>query len=341
MSMRFERRDASVGSSWTMTEMKPEPLDYVEDFQDYLDQENHHETLTGSVEEEEEEQTEHAGEDLFEEEHATAMDQLASIEVYVDDEALPDGFEKMDDGRMKCRYCNYTNRSTTRLIEHVRIHTGEKPHRCQLCPFSSAYLRHLEAHLRSHAGEKPYKCGLCSFRCNDRSNLSRHRRRHHKYRAKTTRQQAAPEPPSAPQERPASRPHGQAHPPDDLGPQPAAGEAQDYANGFCPKSPVQTENPPHPNQEAPAASLREEQLDLTATHIILSPGSSSATVPHVPPRTLYFCSHCQTYFSDNVMYTVHMGCHGYDQPFQCNVCGEHCGDKYTFACHFARGLHRK
>jgi IKAROS family zinc finger protein len=54
---------------------------------------------------------------------------------------------------------------------------------------------------------------------------------------------------------------------------------------------------------------------------------------------LHSCQHCDTYFSDNIMYTVHMGCHGYENPFQCNVCGCKCRNKYDFACHFARGQH--
>uniref|UniRef100_G3P5G0 Zinc finger protein Pegasus n=1 Tax=Gasterosteus aculeatus aculeatus TaxID=481459 RepID=G3P5G0_GASAC len=105
-----------------------------------------------------------------------------SVDLSLEDSSgiLVDGFERTYDGKLKCRYCNYATRGTARLIEHIRIHTGEKPHRCHLCPFASAYERHLEAHMRSHTGEKPYKCELCSFRCSDRSNLSHHRRRRHK-----------------------------------------------------------------------------------------------------------------------------------------------------------------
>lgn len=40
---------------------------------------------------------------------------------------LVDGFERTYDGKLKCRYCNYATRGTARLIEHIRIHTGECP----------------------------------------------------------------------------------------------------------------------------------------------------------------------------------------------------------------------
>ena len=51
------------------------------------------------------------------------------------------------------------------------------------------------------------------------------------------------------------------------------------------------------------------------------------------------CKHCLIIFRDYVMFTVHMGCHGFDNPFRCNICGEDCEDKLRFACHFARGQH--
>ena len=54
---------------------------------------------------------------------------------------------------------------------------------------------------------------------------------------------------------------------------------------------------------------------------------------------LFECKHCQIIFMDYVMFTVHMGCHGFDNPFRCNVCGADCEDKLQFACHFARGQH--
>lgn len=60
------------------------------------------------------------------------------------------------------------------------------------------------------------------------------------------------------------------------------------------------------------------------------------------PNTEKFdCNHCLVSFQDYIMFTVHMGCHGFDNPFRCNVCGVDCKDKLTFACHFARGQHNQ
>ena len=62
--------------------------------------------------------------------------------------------------------------------------------------------------------------------------------------------------------------------------------------------------------------------------------SSSSSVSN-----LHECIHCQIFFKDYVMFTIHMGCHGCDRPFRCNVCGYDCKTRLQFACHFARGCH--
>lgn len=51
------------------------------------------------------------------------------------------------------------------------------------------------------------------------------------------------------------------------------------------------------------------------------------------------CEHCQVLFLDHVMYTIHMGCHGYRDPLECNICGYHSKDRYEFSSHIVRGEH--
>lgn len=316
--MRIERTESAACPGWTMSEMKAEPLDFVRDFQEYLDQQTHHvNALSSSVNRQKSDEDLRTGVCDAE---PSAMEHLPSVEVRLD----ADGFERTEDGKFRCRYCDYASKGQARLIEHMRTHTGEKPHRCQLCPFSSAYERQLETHMRSHTGEKPYKCELCPFRCNDRSNLSHHRRRRHKLRrlSSATPTQTNPQPCFVAVDTP--RPLSQ----------PATNQEQDCGDGSRPVLPART--PEGYEQEVRGHALTPPPQDPNTE--VLSPETSPA---QVNARTLYFCPHCQTYFGDNVLYTVHMGCHGYDQPFQCNVCGVHCSDKYEFACHFAQGQHRK
>ncbi|XP_063090427.1 DNA-binding protein Ikaros isoform X18 [Cavia porcellus] len=54
----------------------------------------------------------------------------------------------------------------------------------------------------------------------------------------------------------------------------------------------------------------------------------------------YRCEHCRVLFLDHVMYTIHMGCHGFRDPFECNMCGYHSQDRYEFSSHITRGEHR-
>lgn len=51
------------------------------------------------------------------------------------------------------------------------------------------------------------------------------------------------------------------------------------------------------------------------------------------------CKHCEIIFKDPILHTIHMGYHGYDNVFKCNMCGEHCDDRVSFFTHIARNSH--
>lgn len=53
----------------------------------------------------------------------------------------------------------------------------------------------------------------------------------------------------------------------------------------------------------------------------------------------YVCVHCRCIFLDHVMYSLHVGCHGYRDPFECTVCGHLATDRFQFISHFTRGEH--
>ncbi|XP_059813727.1 zinc finger protein Aiolos-like [Hypanus sabinus] len=57
------------------------------------------------------------------------------------------------------------------------------------------------------------------------------------------------------------------------------------------------------------------------------------------PVRVYRCDHCRVIYLDYVMFTIHMGCHGFRDPFECNVCGYRSQDRYEFSSHIARGEH--
>lgn len=49
------------------------------------------------------------------------------------------------------------------------------------------------------------------------------------------------------------------------------------------------------------------------------------------------CEHCGIFFEDEVIFSIHLGCHSHTDPFKCNVCGKQCGNKYGFYSHIMRG----
>uniref|UniRef100_A0A182REK2 Protein hunchback n=1 Tax=Anopheles funestus TaxID=62324 RepID=A0A182REK2_ANOFN len=51
------------------------------------------------------------------------------------------------------------------------------------------------------------------------------------------------------------------------------------------------------------------------------------------------CKYCDITFRDDVLYTIHMGYHGYDDVFKCNMCGEKSEDRIGFFLHIARKAH--
>ncbi|XP_071521284.1 uncharacterized protein hb [Panulirus ornatus] len=56
-------------------------------------------------------------------------------------------------------------------------------------------------------------------------------------------------------------------------------------------------------------------------------------------RGAHQCQFCDMAFKDVVMYTMHMGYHGYRNPFTCNMCGHQATDKVAFFLHIARSSH--
>lgn len=56
-------------------------------------------------------------------------------------------------------------------------------------------------------------------------------------------------------------------------------------------------------------------------------------------RRAHHCQFCDMAFKDVVMYTMHMGYHGYRNPFTCNMCGHQATDKVAFFLHIARSSH--
>lgn len=82
----------------------------------------------------------------------------------------------------QCSFCLYSTSKKINLVNHTRVHTGEKPFVCTLCSAAFSQKGNLKSHIRTHTGEKPFACSQCSYRAAQRNTLVSHLLSVHKLR---------------------------------------------------------------------------------------------------------------------------------------------------------------
>jgi len=63
------------------------------------------------------------------------------------------------------------------------------------------------------------------------------------------------------------------------------------------------------------------------------------TTPRRDKRGFVECRYCRIGFRDRVTYSLHMGYHGFEAPFSCNMCGHQSADRVEFFVHIATAAH--
>ena len=82
------------------------------------------------------------------------------------------------DRPFKCDVCGKSFPRSDTLRIHKRTHTGDRPFQCDICGKSFTHSGSLCAHKRTHTGERPYKCKTCGTSFIQSCNLRRHERIH-------------------------------------------------------------------------------------------------------------------------------------------------------------------
>lgn len=60
-----------------------------------------------------------------------------------------------------CSECNVLFTCMAKLNKHMRLHTGETPHKCSECNAAFKWEQSLLVHMRRHNNEYPYECNIC------------------------------------------------------------------------------------------------------------------------------------------------------------------------------------
>lgn len=74
-----------------------------------------------------------------------------------------------------CSFCGKEFNRRIRLVEHERVHTGERPFKCDMCEATFSQRANWRNHMqKTHLNVANYKCNLCERQFKQRRLLTNH-----------------------------------------------------------------------------------------------------------------------------------------------------------------------
>ncbi|KAM6157275.1 DNA-binding protein Ikaros isoform 21-T21 [Erethizon dorsatum] len=276
----------------------------------------------------------------------------------------------------QCNQCGASFTQKGNLLRHIKLHSGEKPFKCHLCNYACRRRDALTGHLRTHSGDKclsdlPYDSSGSYEKENEMMTshvMDQAINNAINYLGAESLRPLVQTPPGGSEVVPVISPLYPLHKPGPEGPPRPPPSAQDSAvenllllsKAKCASSEREASPSNSCQDSTDTESNTEEQrggLIYLSSHLgpharnglVLKEEQRAFEGAHDAFRVLstsgeqvkaYRCEHCRVLFLDHVMYTIHMGCHGFRDPFECNMCGYHSQDRYEFSSHITRGEHR-